>query len=67
MPNGNGSKKFYESKVFWFSVLAGVVQVAGLVGFAGFQPSDDVQSILGIVTAAGALILRFVTNKGITL
>ena len=63
----NGTKKFYQSKVFYFALLFGAVQLAGLFGFADFKPTADVAELIGLVGAAVMLILRFVTNKGISL
>ena len=60
-------KKFYESKTFWFAILFGLVHVAGLVGFADYTPSEDVSEIVNVVGAAIFLVLRLVTNKGISL
>ena len=60
-------KKFYESKAFWFAVLFGVVQLAGLFGFASYEPSSDVAQVVSLVGAAVMLVLRFVTNKRIEL
>jgi hypothetical protein len=60
-------KKFYESKTFWFAVLFGAVQLAGLFGFASYEPSSDVAQIVSLVGAAVMLVLRLVTNKGIEL
>jgi len=58
-------KKFYASKSFWFFVLSIVVAVAGLFGFADFQPSADQATIIALVVSVGGLILRFLTSKGI--
>ena len=61
------SKPFYESKVFWFNLLAGVVAVAGIFGFASFQPSQDVVEIIGVIVAAVNIVLRFVTKQPVAL
>lgn len=55
-------KPFYQSKTFWFNILAGLVAVAGLFGFGDFQPSQDVVEIIGVIVAAANLVLRFVTK-----
>ena len=60
-------KKWYASKTLWFAILFGVVQLAGLFGFADYQPSADVAQIVSLVGAGVVLILRFLTNKGIEL
>ena len=43
------SKPFYESKVFWFNILAGIIAVAGIFGFGEYKPSADVLEIIGVV------------------
>ena len=60
-------KKFYESKTFWFNVLALLVTVAGYYGFADFKPSPDMNAYAVTLVAIVNLILRMVTDKGITL
>ena len=57
------TKKWYASKTFWFAILFGVVQLAGLFGFADYEPSADVAQIVSLVGAAVVLVLRFLTNK----
>ena len=59
-------KSIFTSKTFWFAVLYGVVNLAGLVGFADFTPSDDIAEIVGILASAGAILLRFVTRQPVT-
>ena len=61
------NKSIFESKTFWFSVLYGVVNVAGLLGFADFSPSGDVAELVGILVSVGAIALRFYTNRGVSL
>lgn len=58
-------KAFYQSKTFWFNILFGLIAVAGLFGFANFQPTQDVIEIIGVVVAAINIILRFVTKEPI--
>jgi hypothetical protein len=59
------TKSPFKSKTFWFAILFGLVQIAGLVGFADYQPTEDVVQIIGVLTAMVMLALRFVTNKAI--
>jgi hypothetical protein len=68
----NGTKEFYLSKTFWFNVLALVLAVAGVFGFAEFVPSEDVQSGISAVSVLVAaavpvanIILRFLTDTKI--
>ena len=58
------SKKFYQSKTFWFNVIALIVMVLGAFGYEGEIPEEWaalVPAILAIVN----LILRFVTKQPI--
>ena len=64
---GNGTKSIFRSKTFYFFLLYGVVSVAGLLGFADYTPSGDESEIVGIVVSVAGVVLRFVTNKGVTL
>jgi len=63
----DSEKKFWQSKTFWFALLFGIVQVAGLFGFADYSPGDDVQEIVNIVVAVVVIVLRFLSNKKIRL
>jgi hypothetical protein len=56
-------KEFYKSKTFWFFLLALVVNIAGVFGFAGYAPSIEQQEIIGIVTAVVGIVLRFLTKE----
>jgi uncharacterized membrane protein len=58
-------KAFYQSKVFWFNILAGVIAIAGIFGFAEFAPSSDVLEIIAVVVSAINIILRFITKEPI--
>ncbi len=60
-------KKFYESKTFWFGALSVLVGVAGLFGFADFVPGDETVQWMEVVNGIVVIILRFLTNKGISL
>jgi hypothetical protein len=58
------SKKFYQSKTFWFNVIALVVMVLGAFGYKGEVPEEWaalVPAILAIVN----LVLRFITKQPI--
>ena len=58
-------KEFYKSKTFWFGALWVVLGVAGLFGYADFEPSSDLEQIMEIVNGVLVILLRFLTNKGI--
>ena len=60
-------KDFWRSKTFWFFLLYLVVSVAGVFGFAGFQPTVDQQEILGIIVAIVGIVLRFLTKEPVKL
>lgn len=60
-------KKPVESKTIVFALLFGALHVAGLFGYADYTPGQDVTEIVNIVTAAVVVVLRLVTNKGISL
>ncbi len=61
------NKKFFESKTFWFGALSVLVGVAGLFGFAEFVPGDETVQIMEVVNGIVIIVLRFLTNQGITL
>ena len=56
-------KKFYQSKTFWFNVLTVVIALAGLAGFADFQPSENTVEFVALLLGFVNLGLRFVTQK----
>ena len=58
-------KAFYESKTFWFNVLALIVAVAGVFGFANWQPDQNMVEIIGVVVAAVNIVLRFLTKQAV--
>ncbi len=59
-------KSIFQSKTIWFSVIYGIVNVAGLVGFADFSPSSDVAEIVGVAVSAIGIALRLVTSKSVS-
>ena len=61
------AKKPLASKTIIFALIFGVVHIAGLLGFADYTPGQDVTEIVNVVAAAVVLVLRLVTNKGISL
>ena len=60
------SKKFYESKTFWFNILAVVVALAGLFGFADFKPDENTLEFIALLLGGVNLILRMYTSKPIS-
>lgn len=60
------AKKPWASKTFWFFILYAVVNISGLVGFADFTPTEDQSELVGLLVAGAGMLLRFLTNKGIS-
>jgi len=60
------TKKWYASKTFWFNILAFVSAVLASFGYSGEVP-DDWALFVAPAVALVNIILRFITNKGITL
>ena len=58
-------KAWYESKTLWFNLIYGAVAVAGLLGFAEFQPDAGTVEIVGVLIAAINIVLRLVTKATI--
>ena len=59
-------KVLIKSRTFWFNILAVVVAIASLFGFADFQPDGKVIEAIGIITAIVNIYLRTKTDKPIT-
>ena len=59
-------KRFWESKVFWFNVLALIVVVAGAFGFGEFSPDPKVPEYALVAVTVINVILRFVTKMPVT-
>ena len=60
-------KKWYVSKTLWFSILFGLVNLAGIFGYAKWVPGDDLSQYVGLGVAVAVAILRKFTNKGVEL
>ena len=58
-------KPFWESKTFWFNLLALVVAVASAFGYREFQPDPEVLQLAVGIIALINLLLRFVTKQPI--
>lgn len=57
------TKVWYQSKTLWFNGLFLLVSLAGLAGFAEFNPSPQVtEAVVAIVTLAN-LVLRKMTTQ----
>ena len=60
------SKQWYASKTLWFNVVALVVVVLNAFGFASFEAAPEVGAIGAGIVAVINLVLRAITNRGIS-
>lgn len=60
-------KKPWESKTIIFFILSLLVAIAGLFGFAEFQPTAEMAQIITIVVSIAGIILRAITEKKVGL
>jgi hypothetical protein len=60
-------KSIFKSKTFWFGALYVVIGVAGLFGFAQFQPDPKLVDGLAALTGVIVVILRLVTKQPVSL
>jgi len=58
------SKKWYQSKTFWFNILALIVAIAAGFGYTGKLPVEWAVFVPAIVALIN-LILRFATKQPI--
>lgn len=61
------TKRFYQSKSFWFGALFIITAVANFFGFTEYQPSAEVSRATEILIGVLIIALRFKTDKKITL
>ena len=59
-------KKWYESKTLWFNAVALIVTVLTAFGYTGELPAEWAVFVPAIVAAVN-MILRWVTNKAVSL
>jgi hypothetical protein len=59
-------KALLSSKTFWFNLLAAVVAIASIFGFADFKPSGEVTEIITVIVSAVNIFLRLKTQQPIT-
>jgi uncharacterized membrane protein len=59
------AKSIFESKTFWFNVLALIVMIANYFGFGSFEIDPDTQAAFVGIVAILNLILRTITTKSI--
>ena len=60
------TKRFYQSKTFWFNALAFVGAVAGAYGFTG-EIAPELQPFVVPAVTLINVVLRFVTKQAVTL
>ena len=67
IPGEDQMSKWYASKTLWFSVLFGLVNLAGIFGYGDFTPSPEVVQYVGIaVSVIGAIVgvvVKYFENK----
>lgn len=62
------TKTIWQSKTFWFNIVSLILAIAAVVQTNPlFTDKQTVLEVLGIVTTVGNVILRFITNTGVTL
>lgn len=59
-------KKWYESKMMWFNILALIVAVASAFGYTGDLPASWALFVPAIVALIN-ILLRLFTSKAIAL
>jgi hypothetical protein len=60
-------KSALRSKTVWFGILYVLGAVAGLFGFADYQPTPEVNNIVEVVTGVLIIGLRFLTKEPVRL
>ena len=61
------SKSFWQSKTFWFNLLALVAAIAASFGYADFVADPNVDQYALVAVTVINLVLRFATNQGLTI
>lgn len=56
-------KAFWKSRSLWFGLLYILTGVAGVFGWAEFQPSPQVVELGAVVTGIVIILLRLVTKQ----
>lgn len=58
-------KDWWTSKTLWFGLLYILTGVAGIFGFAEYQPTSQVVEIGSVVTGVVVILLRLLTKQPI--
>ena len=56
-------KKWYQSKVLWFSILYGLLQIAAIFGYADFVPGNDLVYYVNLGVSVLVGVLRAVKSN----
>jgi hypothetical protein len=59
-------KPFYQSKTFWFNLLALVATIAASFGYAEFTPGAEIEQYALVAVTIINLVLRFITVQPVT-
>ena len=57
-------KPFWQSKTIWFNLVAVIVVIAGIFGYAEFEADPQ---LITLVTVLANIAFRFVTKQPIAL
>ena len=60
------TKPWYKSKTFWFNILSTALVIAAMPEFANVLPSS-MAPWLALGVALGNMVLRSITNTGVTM
>ena len=60
------SKPFWQSKTFWANAVAIVASVAGVFGAGEVLDPEMQATVVGVVMGVVNIVLRFVTDKAVT-
>ena len=59
------TKALLTSKTFWFNILTVVIALAGVVGFADFQPTKETAETTIALVGIANILLRLLTRTSI--
>ncbi len=58
-------KRWYQSRTVWFGALIILNAVAGVFGFATYEPGLEVQRAVELISGVGVIALRLITKEPI--
>ncbi len=59
-------KSIFVSKTFWFGILVIVNAVAGVFGFASYEPGAGLEELTGLISGLGIVGLRYITKTSVS-